>query len=83
MIQGGDFGENPARFVGREHDGQFALGIGDQLQFEGPVAVEGLFPKQLDLPALSACAHAQAGGRQVAQRAWVDVWRATFLTDFR
>ena len=84
MIQGADLAENRARLVGREHDGQFALGIGpDQFQFQGPVAEEGFLPKQLDLPALSACAHAQAGGRQVAQRAWVEVWRATFLTDFR
>ncbi len=49
VIQGWDAREDLADFLGREDDREFELGIGaDQLQLVGPIAVEGLFPEQLD-----------------------------------
>jgi hypothetical protein len=50
------------------------LGIGaGQYQFVRPRPFESFLPEEFDLPA----------GRQVAQRAWVLVWRAAFLTVLR
>jgi hypothetical protein len=49
MIQSGHGREDAAHLGGREHDGQFELGIGaDQLQLGGPDALERLFPEQLE-----------------------------------
>ena len=65
MIEALDLVENAPDFAGGEHDGQFELEWGaDQDQFLRPFPAEGCFPKEFDLPA----------GRQVAQRAWVEVW---------
>jgi hypothetical protein len=49
MIQGGHGRENTAHLGGREHDGQFEVGIGaDQLEFGRPGALEGFFPEELE-----------------------------------
>ncbi len=49
MIQGGNRGQDAARFRGREDDREFELGIGaSQFQFVGPDTAEGFFPEQLD-----------------------------------
>jgi hypothetical protein len=49
MIQGGHGREDAAHFGGREHDGQFEVGIGaDQLQFMRPEPLEGFFPEELE-----------------------------------
>ena len=49
LVQGRDGREDTAHFGGREHDGQFELGIGaDQLEFDGPDALEGFFPEQFE-----------------------------------
>jgi len=49
MIQGGNAGHDAAHFGGREHHGQFELGLArTSSQFVRPDTFEGFFPEQLD-----------------------------------
>ena len=49
MIQGADLRERVPHFLGREDDWELELGIGpDQFQLNGPGAVEGFLPEELD-----------------------------------
>ena len=49
MIHSGDDPQNAAHFGGREHDGEFELGIGpNQFQFLRPGTFESFFPEQFD-----------------------------------
>ena len=74
MIQSRDGREDAADLGGGENDREFELGMGaGELNLGGPGTTEGFFPEEFDLPA----------GRQVAQRAWVEVCRASCLSILR
>ena len=74
MIQRGDGGQHAANLGNGEDDREFETRIGaGELDLDGPGTAAGFFPKELDLPA----------GRQVAQRAWVEVCRASCFSVLR
>lgn len=78
MIQGVDAGEEGADFAGGKHHRQFELRIGaGQLQFVGPVALEGFLPEEFDgTDGLGAWPREAKPFTRL-------VWRATFFSVLR